>query len=92
MDLSGRGPGATAVAKLLDAAEAAPPVEAVEAVTRELGEALGAAAVSFLIADMSGRAVVRLVHVEVLTSDGSERRRREARPGGASGRRRSPPR
>ena len=72
MDLSGRGPGASAVAKLLDAAEAAPPVEAVEAVTRELGEALGAAAVSFLIADMSGRAVVRLVHVEVPTSDGSD--------------------
>ncbi|MDX6325360.1 MAG: hypothetical protein QOK15_1714, partial [Nocardioidaceae bacterium] len=38
----------------LEAAEAASPVEAVEAVTRELGEALGATKVSFLIADLSG--------------------------------------
>jgi serine phosphatase RsbU (regulator of sigma subunit) len=85
VDLNGRGPDVTAVAKLLDAAEASPPVEAVEAVTRELGEALGAAAVSFLIADLSGRAVVRLVHVEVwsareLDGDGrlSSGERREA--------------
>ena len=93
MDLSGRGPGATAVAKLLDAAEAAPPVEAVEAVTRELGEALGAAAVSFLIADMSGRAVVRLVHVEVLTSDGlATTTTTRGSPGGSVGTGRSPPR
>ena len=64
MDVSERGRGVTAVARLLEAVEASPPVEAVEAVTRELGEMLGAAAVSFLIADLSGRAVVRLVHVE----------------------------
>ncbi len=50
---------------VLDAAEAASPVESVEAVTRELGLALGATAVSFLIADMSGRALVRLAHVRV---------------------------
>lgn len=48
---------------VLDAAEAASPVEAVEAVSRELGLALGATAVSFLIADLSGRAMVRLAHV-----------------------------
>ncbi|MGN6635845.1 MAG: PP2C family protein-serine/threonine phosphatase [Oryzihumus sp.] len=48
---------------MLDAAEAASPVEAVEAVTHELGLALGATAVSFLIADLSGRALVRLAHV-----------------------------
>ena len=54
---------------MLDEAEAASPVEAVEAVTRELGAALGASTVSFLIADLSGRAVVRLSHVVVAESD-----------------------
>lgn len=48
---------------MLEAAEAVSPVEAVEAVTRELGAALNAGAVSFLIADLSGRALVRLAHV-----------------------------
>ena len=47
------------------AAEAASPVEAVEAVTRELGQVLGATKVSFLIADLSGRALVRLAHVHL---------------------------
>src|SRR5690348_2378553 len=51
------------IERVLDAAEAASPVDAVEAVTRELGAALGATAVSFLIADLSGRALVRLAHV-----------------------------
>lgn len=50
-------------ARVLDAAEAASPVDAVAAVTRELGVALGATQVSFLIADLSGRALVRLAHV-----------------------------
>lgn len=50
-------------ATLLEAAEAASPVDAVEAVTRELGVALGATEVSFLIADLSGRALVRLAHI-----------------------------
>ena len=45
------------------AAEAASPVESVEAVTRELAVVTGATAVSFLIADLSGRALVRLAHV-----------------------------
>ncbi|MBM0202531.1 serine/threonine-protein phosphatase [Micromonospora sp. STR1s_5] len=48
---------------MLGAAENASPVEAVEAVTRELGTALGARSVAFLIADLSGRALVRLAHV-----------------------------
>ncbi|MFN2522267.1 MAG: PP2C family protein-serine/threonine phosphatase, partial [Mycobacteriales bacterium] len=51
------------IRRLLDAAEDASPVEAVESVTRELGLALGATSVSFLIADLSGRALVRLTHV-----------------------------
>lgn len=49
--------------RVLAAAEAASPVDAVEAVTRELGLALGATEVSFLIADLSGRGLVRLAHV-----------------------------
>jgi serine phosphatase RsbU (regulator of sigma subunit) len=49
--------------RLLDAAEDASPVLAVEAVTRELGTALGATSVAMLIADLSGRALVRLAHV-----------------------------
>ena len=48
---------------MLNAAENASPVEAVEAVTRELGTALRARTVSFLIADLSGRALVRLTHL-----------------------------
>jgi len=61
---------------VLDAAEAASPVDAVRAVTRELGVELGATAVSFLIADLSGRALVRLAHVPLLQLDetsGSQR-------------------
>lgn len=56
---------------MLDAAEAASPVEAVEAVTREVGVALGASAVSFLIADFGGRALVRLAHVPIGDAGGS---------------------
>ena len=54
---------------MLDMAEAASPVRAVEAVTRELGAALGATTVSFLISDLSGRALVRLSHVTVSEPD-----------------------
>jgi serine phosphatase RsbU (regulator of sigma subunit) len=53
----------SALSRVLDAAEDASPVEAVEAVTRELGALLGATVVSFLISDLSGRALVRLSHV-----------------------------
>lgn len=52
-----------ALGRVLEAAEAASPVESVEAVTGELAQALHATAVSFLIADLSGRALVRLAHV-----------------------------
>lgn len=55
--------GDRSLGRLLDAAENASPVAAVEAVTRQLGVALGATAVSFLIADLSGRSLVRLAHV-----------------------------
>lgn len=56
-------PREVALAGLLEAAENASPVQAVEAVTRELGMALGATDVAFLIMDLSGRALVRLAHV-----------------------------
>jgi hypothetical protein len=52
-----------ALSGMLTAAEEATPVEAVEAVTLGLGAALHARSVSFLIADLSGRALVRLAHV-----------------------------
>jgi serine phosphatase RsbU (regulator of sigma subunit) len=47
----------------LDAAEAAAPVDALAAVTHEVGLRLRATSVSFLVADTSGRALVRLAHV-----------------------------
>src|ERR687898_1919115 len=47
---------------LLAAAEAAPPVAAVDVFAAELAEAIGAREVSFLIADFSGRALIRLGH------------------------------
>jgi serine phosphatase RsbU (regulator of sigma subunit) len=68
-DVTETGRRGEAVSRMLDMAEAASPVEAVEAVTRELGLALGASTVSFLIADLSGRALVRLAHVVVADSE-----------------------
>lgn len=62
-----------ALSTMLAAAEEATPVQAVEAVTRELGAALRARSVSFLIADLSGRALVRLAYVP-LDTDGEGRR------------------
>src|SRR2546423_12891356 len=47
---------------LLAAVEAAPPVAAVDALARALAEAIGAREVSFLIADFSGRSLIRLGH------------------------------
>src|SRR5215217_1299321 len=55
--------GIASLADVLDAAEAAAPVDAVVAVTREFGGRLSAISVSFVIADSSGRALVRLAHV-----------------------------
>lgn len=48
------------VGALLEKVEAAPPIDAVEAVATALCEMVDAHAVTFLIADFSGRAVVRL--------------------------------
>jgi hypothetical protein len=60
--------------RILAAADAASPVEAVEAVAAELGIAFAAEAVSFLIADLSGRALIRLAHVPLLAPVNGERR------------------
>ena len=49
-----------ALGRILDSAEDASPLEAVEAVTAELSAALEASAAFFLIADISGRGLVRL--------------------------------
>lgn len=57
---------------MLDAAEAASPLDAVTAVTSELGAALSATSVSFLIADLSGRALVRLAYVPRTTGQQTE--------------------
>jgi serine phosphatase RsbU (regulator of sigma subunit) len=48
------------VARLLDKVESAAPIEAVQAVAGALGEMVEASSVTLLIADFSGRAVVRL--------------------------------
>ncbi|MEH0845642.1 PP2C family protein-serine/threonine phosphatase [Micromonospora sp. CPCC 205711] len=61
---------------VLRAAEDAAPVDAVEAVTRGIGVNLGARWVSFLVADMSGRALVRLAH-DVPFGDRPGRRRQD---------------
>ena len=58
------------VGALLEKVEAAPPIDAVDAVATALCEMVDAHAVTFLIADFSGRAVVRL------TSAGRVRRAR----------------
>ena len=69
-------PGFEPLTHLLDAAEAAAPVDAMTAVTREVGLRLDASSVSFLVADTSGRALVRLAHVPL-----AEEGRPPARPG-----------
>ena len=65
-------PGTDSLTGLLDAAEAASPVDAVVAVTRELGSRLRALSVSFLVADTSGRALVRLTHVPLHRTDAEQ--------------------
>jgi serine phosphatase RsbU (regulator of sigma subunit) len=59
------------LSRLLDAAEAAAPVDAVGAVTREVGLRLDATEVSFLVVDMSGRQLVRLAHVPFVPGEPS---------------------
>ncbi|MDA0169503.1 serine/threonine-protein phosphatase [Solirubrobacter taibaiensis] len=49
--------------QLIAAVENAPPVAAVDALGARLADAVGARAVSFLIADFSGQALIRLGHV-----------------------------
>ena len=55
---------------VLQAVDAASPAEAIETLARELGVAFDAVAVSFLITDLTGRAVVRLGQAPVWRSDG----------------------
>src|SRR4051812_12269244 len=62
---------------VLLAVEKAAPVDAVEAVTRTIGRHLDAAWVSFLVADMSGRALVRLVHLPIGGGAGGRRQGRD---------------
>lgn len=57
-----RRPSRLNLGALLAAAEAAPPVAAVEAVSDVLAEAIGAKQVSFLIASYSGDSLIRLAH------------------------------
>ncbi|MFG2310979.1 PP2C family protein-serine/threonine phosphatase, partial [Streptomyces sp. NPDC048566] len=52
--------GETVVPRLLTAAEAAAPVDAVEVVAEDLRRRFAASGVSFLIVDLTGRAVARL--------------------------------
>ena len=73
-------PRGTDVSRLMQAAEAASPVDALESVSRELGLAFGAVAVSFLITDLSGRSLVRLAHVPLAA--GPRRRGQRPRPPG----------
>jgi hypothetical protein len=51
------------VKTLLASVEAAPPIDSAEVVAAALTDALGARDVSFLIADYSGQALIRLSHV-----------------------------
>jgi hypothetical protein len=57
------------VKTLLASVEAAPPVNAAEVVAAALTDALGARDVSFLVADYSGRASIRLSHVRRANAD-----------------------
>jgi serine phosphatase RsbU (regulator of sigma subunit) len=69
------------LAGLLSAVEAAPPLAAADVVGVALEESIGAREVSFLIADFSGRSLVRLSHTERGRRTGSlERERTETVP------------
>src|SRR5690242_2402614 len=63
------------MAAVLDTVEDAAPVDAVEAITTELARALDARAASFLIADLGGRALVRLAYAPQTADTGAGRRR-----------------
>ena len=64
------------VKTLLASVEAAPPVDAAEVVAAALTDALGARDVSFLIADYSGRSLIRLSHVRRMIADDDGSRER----------------
>src|SRR5688572_8181 len=67
------------VKTLLASVEAAPPVDAAEVVAAALTDSLEARDVSFLIADYSGRSLIRLSHVRrVNTDDDAGRERGQA--------------
>src|SRR4051812_45913283 len=75
--------------ELLAAVEDAAPVAAADVVGRYLGDKLGAREVSFLIADFSGRALIRLGHVvgvEVPRAQGRETAERVPLDGSPHGR------
>ncbi len=55
----------SALLGVLDIVEDASPVSAVEVATRQVGEALEATSVSFLVADLSGRSLARVTHLEL---------------------------
>src|SRR5215211_735006 len=74
---------------LLAAVEAAPPVAAVDVLAAELADAIGAREVSFLIADFSGRSLIRLGHsgaAGALRPQGRETAERVALAGTPQGR------
>ena len=72
--------------RLLDAAEAAAPVGAVDAVAEALNEMVGGEQVSFLIADSSGDALIRLGYSSHGVRAGRETAERVALAGTAQGR------
>src|SRR5436305_2250496 len=60
--MEGRVQSQVSLNALVAAVEAAPPVAAVDVLAAELAKAIGAREVSFLIADFSGRSLIRLGH------------------------------
>src|SRR4051812_6648888 len=60
--MDGRVQSQVSLNALLAAVEAAPPVAAVDVLAAELAKAIRAREVSFLIADFSGRSLIRLGH------------------------------
>jgi serine phosphatase RsbU (regulator of sigma subunit) len=60
--MSDRATGRLDLSELLGAAEDAAPVDAADVLARHLAETIGAVEVSFLIADFSGLALIRLGH------------------------------
>jgi serine phosphatase RsbU (regulator of sigma subunit) len=77
-----RVPATLDLKTLLASVEAAPPIDGAEVVAAALTEALGARDVSFLIADYSGRSLIRLSHVRRTNADDDDvnRERSQAVP------------